>query len=323
MEKGFNRQIFENLVYRFSENGIDILPILKQIGIQLDESMPLFFSSEMVGVTFEKICQRINDYRIGLKIGFQSPLSTLGIVGQIYQSCTDFGEVLEKMKHNISFLDNINTYTYELTDKYIISKSIGNDEWKRAFPIAERQVIEHNIGFSIRCKREYLGRDVKPVEIWSPYGKISNVDLLENYFTCPIRFNMPCMAIVLPIEMLKWKLPTANKDTLFLYENYVKKINQAQSTWKAQVKQVIKEQFQVGVPNILVISRQLCVSERTLQRYLKGEQSSFQEILTEVRIEMANFYKNYSSLSNAEISQRLGFEMVSSFNRFKKKFIES
>jgi AraC-like DNA-binding protein len=323
MEKGFNSHILRNLVFRFIENGIDILPIFEKIGIKLDESMPPIFSSEIVGMAFEQICHSTNDYRIGLKIGFQSPLSTLGIVGQIYQSCFDFGEVLEKMKQNINVLDSINTYTYEITNRHIISKSIGDDEWRKAFPVAERQVIEHNIGFSIRCKREYLGRDIKPIEIWSPYKKTDDIDILENYFTCPIRFGMPYMAIVLPIDMLKWKLPTANKDTLLLYENYIKIIKQEQTTWKGQVKQAIKKHFQIGVPSIFVIARQLCVSERTLQRHLKSECTSFQEILNEVRVEMAIFYKEHSSLTNTEISDRLGFEMVNSFLRFKKKFIES
>ena len=270
------------------------------------------------GYFLEQLCAQVNDNRLGLKVGFQSPLSTLGIVGQIYQSCETFEQVLLKMKQYIEVIDNLNTYTYQIVDNKIIHQTIGDDNFRKMFPVAERQIVEHNIGFSIRCKREYLGRDIKPIEIWSPYQKDGNTDILENYFECKVHFGKPFMAIILPVEMLKWKVPTASPEALMLYDNYCKSFLMQKSSWSLKVKNCIWAQFQINVPTLSLVAKQLSVSERTLQRYLQEDESSFQSILDQMRLEMAKLYLKQSNMSMAEISDRLGFEVVNSFNRFFK-----
>jgi AraC-like DNA-binding protein len=317
MNKSFHSSIIKNLLNHFEGQGIDIDSILSKSEINL-EDVEQTIPSNKFGCFIEQVCTKVNDNRIGLKLGFQSPLSTLGIMGQIYQSCETFEQVLSKMKKYIEVLDNLNTYTYQIQGNKIIHQTIGDDNFRKIYPVAERQIIEHNIGFSIRCKREYLGREIKPIEIWSPYQKDGNTDILENYFECKVLFGRPYMAIILPIEMLKWKVPTASPDALFLYENYCKALIMQKTSWSLKVKNCIWAQFQINVPTLSLVAKQLSVSERTLQRYLKEDENSFQSILDQMRLEMATFYLKQSNITVVEISYRLGFDVVNSFNRFFK-----
>lgn len=295
----------------------DIKSVLSKSEINLEE-VEQTIPSNKFGFFIEQLCAKVNDNRLGLKLGFQTPLSTLGIMGQIYQSCETFEQVLSKMKQYITVLDNLNTYTYQIQDNKIIHQTIGDENFRKMYPVAERQIIEHNIGFSIRCKREYLGREIKPIEIWSPYQKEGRTDLLENYFECKVQFGKPFMAIILPLEMLKWEVPTASPEALLLYENYCKSLLMQNNSWSLKVKNCIWAQFQINVPSLPLVAKQLSVSERTLQRYLKKDGNSFQSILDQMRLEMAMLYLKQSNMTVVEISDRLGFEVVNSFSRFFK-----
>lgn len=318
MEKGISSAIMKHIAIRLNEFGVDISPVLRENNVSF-ENPNFMIPKNTIGRIFTKMCEITGDERIGLKMGFNAPLATLGVVGQLYQSCSTFKQVFELMKKHVFHLDNINTYTYEIEGDRIIQQTFGDAELRELYPLAEKQIIEHNIGFSIRCKREYLGRDIKPIEIWSPYKKIGHTDLLETYFKCPVYFEREFLAVILPVEMLDWHVPSGMPEALVIYENYLKTIADSSKLFSNNVKNAIKKCINVGVPTLEIISKQLYISERTLQRNLKNENTCFQKILDEVRVELATLYLQNSQLSNVDISDKLGYNTVNSFNKFIKK----
>ncbi len=70
--------------------------------------------------------------------------------------------------------------------------------------------------------------------------------------------------------------------------------------------------------NLKSVARDLNMSERTLQRKLLVENTSYQAILDGVRIELANNYLE-EQISLVEISFLLVFESQSAFNKFFRK----
>ena len=62
-------------------------------------------------------------------------------------------------------------------------------------------------------------------------------------------------------------------------------------------------------------------NERTLQRQLKMEGTTFKTLLNEIRIELASKYILDSQLSLTEISFMLGFSEISSFSRAFKRWL--
>jgi AraC-like DNA-binding protein len=318
--KVFNiRSLSKVLTFGFENTLLQDKAILKELQSFQNQHSDIM-NDEEVGVLLEEICKKLNDIRVGLKFGFHTPLSALGVVGQVYQNCCNFSEVLEKMKLHISYLDNVNSYQVEITESSIIQKTIGNKEWRDKFPIAERQFVEHNIGFSLRCKREYLGRNIEPLEIWSPYKKIGKTDLLENYFTCPVKFEQECMAVVLPKTMLSWEIPTSNPEILLITETFLENKKNNGTLFADKVKQTVNQQFQYSMPNLKTVSKMLMLSQRTLQRRLKSEHTNFQNIVDKARLEMAELFLKNSTMSIQEISDRLAFDVVNSFIRFFKKY---
>ena len=91
------------------------------------------------------------------------------------------------------------------------------------------------------------------------------------------------------------------------------------------VSSVVRRYILQTVPGINLslksTARDLNMSDRTLQRKLLSENTSYQTILDDVRKELATKYLK-ENISLVEISFLLGFETQSAFNKFFKKHFE-
>lgn len=88
-----------------------------------------------------------------------------------------------------------------------------------------------------------------------------------------------------------------------------------QANMTDRVKGVLLEMLPAGVSSIDAVAQRLAVSKRSLQRHLGDESVSFQDVLSQVRQELAQHYLINSTISPGEISWLLGFQESNSFIR--------
>ncbi|MEM9302020.1 MAG: AraC family transcriptional regulator ligand-binding domain-containing protein [Pseudomonadota bacterium] len=82
-----------------------------------------------------------------------------------------------------------------------------------------------------------------------------------------------------------------------------------------RVRACLIESIAAGDASVGAVATRLAISPRTLQRRLTEAGSSFQQILGEVREELARHYLETTRLSSGEISFLLGYRDVNSFIR--------
>lgn len=82
-----------------------------------------------------------------------------------------------------------------------------------------------------------------------------------------------------------------------------------------RVRAVLMETLPSGQATVTAVAGRLAVSERSLQRRLRAEGTSFQALLNGVRAEMARHYLLNSGYSSAEIAFLLGYADPNSFIR--------
>ena len=82
-----------------------------------------------------------------------------------------------------------------------------------------------------------------------------------------------------------------------------------------QVRRLLKIALNESTPRKDNIAEQLGMTARTLQRKLQKEETSYQEILDELRKESALNLLKQDDLSLPEIAQKLGFTEPRSFHR--------
>jgi len=93
-----------------------------------------------------------------------------------------------------------------------------------------------------------------------------------------------------------------------------------QSSLKAKVRAILSKDVSVSMPSAEVVASHLNLSVTTLRRRLQGEESSYQRIKDECRMEAAFHYLGCPDLSNTCIAERLGFDESSAFFRAFKKW---
>jgi AraC-like DNA-binding protein len=93
----------------------------------------------------------------------------------------------------------------------------------------------------------------------------------------------------------------------------------AQTTARDVVDKIV-EKLPDGPPNQQQIADALHVSNRTLQRKLKEEGTSFMGLLQDTRLQLARKYLRQPSRSVVETSYLLGFSEPSTFSRAFKRW---
>lgn len=87
-----------------------------------------------------------------------------------------------------------------------------------------------------------------------------------------------------------------------------------------KVRSLINKDVGHSMPTTEEVASKLNVSITTLRRQLQREDTSFQKLKDECRLEAALHYLSYRELSNTDIAQKLGFDEPSAFFRSFKKW---
>lgn len=82
-----------------------------------------------------------------------------------------------------------------------------------------------------------------------------------------------------------------------------------------RVRGALLELLPAGTASVDAVARELATSVRTLQRRLRDEDTTFQDVLGSTRRDLATHYLSTSAMPAAEISFLLGYEDTSSFYR--------
>ena len=90
---------------------------------------------------------------------------------------------------------------------------------------------------------------------------------------------------------------------------------EADASMSDRVRAFLNEALPSGRVSVEIVSRELGMSRRTLQRRLTSEGTSYQRLLQETRSALADHYLRQTTLPAAEISFLLGFEEPNSFYR--------
>ena len=87
------------------------------------------------------------------------------------------------------------------------------------------------------------------------------------------------------------------------------------ASFRDRVRASLLEMLASGQYSMTYVASKLAISNRTLQRRLREEGTTFHEVLDELREELARHYLSATDYTNAEISFLLGYEEPNSFFR--------
>nr|WP_154888736.1 AraC family transcriptional regulator [Paenibacillus xylanexedens] len=173
------------------------------------------------------------------------------------------------------------------------------------------------LAFLLELGRKGTGRPLiaSAVEFTQPMG---DEKALEAYFGCPVRTNGSRNRLTLHRKDLDLSFLTYNEELIEIlspaldHTLHEYKVNRSMSD---MVKWIMKRSLSAGRPEVQTIAKELGMSDRTLQRRLTDEKTSFVHLLTQARHEQARMYLADLSLDIKEVAFLIGYEDQNSFYR--------
>lgn len=173
------------------------------------------------------------------------------------------------------------------------------------------------LAYLLELGRRGTGQALNAVgaEFSQPMG---DVESLERYFGCPVQTGAAKNRLVLRRRDLDLPFTTYNEELLEVLTPVLDRTLDEQANSRSltgTVKWIIKQSLMGGRYDIQTVARELKLSERTLQRRLTEEGTSFKQLLVQVRHEQAKAYLADPLLDIHEVACLVGYEDQNSFYR--------
>jgi len=190
-------------------------------------------------------------------------------------------------------------------------------EWLYATEPEPAVAVDVDFATLVELGRRGTGQRLTPVRVeFQRAGPQS--DAHRSYFGCPIRYGQSRNALILKSADLDRPFPGHNPELLELLTPALASALgeiQARSAIREQVKIVLKKSLASGRPELSDVAFDLGMSERTLQRRITDEGSTFRELLVEARQELGRQLLSDPSAGIDEVACLLGYQDTSSFYR--------
>lgn len=190
---------------------------------------------------------------------------------------------------------------------------------------AARQSSEASLAHTMAFCRWLTGKPLRPREV--RFQGAAPVDLrpYDEVFQAPLRFASERYSLLFSRADLEAPLPSANEALAQVHDRfageYLARFSDGRVTH--QVRQVLCRLLPQGEPKREAVAQALLLSERTLQRRLQEEGTSYQQLLDDSRRELAEQYLAQPNLTLLQVSYLLGFADPSNFFRAFRRWFDT
>jgi AraC-like DNA-binding protein len=252
--------------------------------------------------------------RIALAIADATPAGAFGIVEYVCRSAPTLGEALRRWVRYLNLLD----------DAVEVGLVIESDRaCLRVLRESEAPApASHELCFALVAKQAK--------QLAAQPFRITAVELAHRgdpagyraWFDAPVTFGAEHTQLIFPAAVLESPLVSSDPALLQILTRAAEELQKrvpAPATLSAEVSRVLVEALRGDDATIGVVAKRLGMTERSLQRRLKDEQTSFNAVREDVRKQLASRYLA-DQLAISEISFLLGFSEPSAFFRAFKRW---
>ncbi len=188
-----------------------------------------------------------------------------------------------------------------------------------------RQSAEASLACTLAFCRWISGTPLKPLQVWLQGPPPADPEPYRQVFQAPLQFDAEHYGLLFELADLEAPLPSANESLAQLHDRFAGEYLARFSGSRVahQARQVLCRLLPQGEPRRDTVAQALHLSERTLQRRLQDERTSFQQLLDDTRRELAEQYLAQPNLTLLEIAYLLGFADPSNFFRAFRRWFGS
>ncbi|RZF49557.1 AraC family transcriptional regulator [Acinetobacter halotolerans] len=270
---------------------------------------------------FEKIIAYIYSYSsqkdplIALSFFQKMDSTAYGVLGHLVPLASSLNHAIETLKEFQPLIGCIGEISLQVEPEVVYWK------WKCRSndPLFTRCANEYNLSWWLSLIRLVRNEDfaiLKAVHFTHSLAKPDLQNYYDEFFGCPVHFDQKETALLLLPKSLNMSLKTGNAGLYDSVRLFASKLLEQQRVEQTFVQQVRAQIYLLLHHNRLSrenVAGQFGVNVRTLSRKLHQENSSYSQLLDQVRLELAvNYLESYQH-SVVFISKALGFYTSHSF----------
>ena len=225
--------------------------------------------------------------------------------------CSSHGEMFfERLAHYKRLVGPIKIDVGNAGDTLRIA--VNSDDDSEPLPpfFAELELL-----FLLGILRKATQSHISPVRIEMRVPPVHEQVL--DYFGCPVVQTQEIALVITAADARKPFISRNDEMWQYIEPELRRRLSDMDfdDTMAARVRSALVELLPAGKTDIADVASKLCMSKRTLQRKLAGEQTTFQQQLNDTRLLLAKYYLSHSDRSSHDIAFLLGYESTTSFLR--------
>ena len=183
-----------------------------------------------------------------------------------------------------------------------------------------RQHKSLSIAQYVKLLKGLLGPQWHPGAVYFMFSPPQNIRQYKAFFGAPVYFAQEFDGIRFPASDLQIPIPTHDPELLPIIEQHVATMERGKDdSLSSKVDLFIRQYMDSGACSIELAANKMGMHSKALQRALKEENTTFKELLSDARMQVAELYLSNSSIELIQLSNILGYSCPSALSRSFKK----
>ena len=268
---------------------------------------------------YETAAELTGDNNFGLHVGETIAPSAFDVVGYSALNSPTLGAAFMRVAR----------YHSIWTDGALFTLEIDGDTSAIVYRYADASILEHRHDSEMTLAtvttlcRNIATPDFAPITVEFQHASPSDVSEHLRLFRSPIQFNAASNRLTFPSTFLSLPIARADATLCALLDRHAEELLAKYPPHDSlihQVRSIIAGEFRGGDPSLERVADQLSLTPRTLQRKLHELDTSHNEILDQMRCQLAMRYLREHEMAICEVAYLLGFSESSSFHRAFKRW---
>lgn len=300
------------------ELGLDPFPLLAGVGFSqaslLDPDLKISTASFARLLEASAAASGHDDF--GLRQAETRELANLGPLGLVLRDQPTFGDVLSALSRYLALQTEGLAFNLDAVEDLAILRL----ELLGRASGPTRQAVELTVGTAFRTFRTLLGARWNPITVCFRHAPPRDPAFHLRFFGTAVDFRQDFDGMVFHGIDLAAPIPRADPVMARQVEKYLDTLLAGtRATTTDQVRQLAAVLLPTGSCTLERIAGYLGIDERTVQRRLEREGSSFSGLIDDLRSEMALRHIADANRPLSEVSEILGFSALSAFSRWFRR----
>lgn len=310
------------IVERLKSAGLDVHALCKEADLDLSalDHPDTRYATEKVSVLWELATARSGNPVLALSMPPGMQPAGFDVVAYAMMTCKDLKEALTFLvRYQRIVSDAVTISLADDTDGCWVTIELAGGN--RPMP---PQRIEFVHSMMLSFFRWVTGQHIRPRVVEFRHAPAADIAAYADLFGCEVRFGAEAHRMQFSHADLALRPQAANPVLAELHDRYAgeRLARLDNDRISVRIRELIIPRLPKGEPMRAEIAGELCMSERTLQRRLAEEGTSFHEVVDAIRRELARHYLGQSEIVLSQAASLLGFTDRSTFSRACKRWFD-